>query len=699
MTTAFSSARICGMMCGPWFYQFFRLINDLSRENRINFTVLIIAVVLTANIIKRMKIIEHYSSPQSSLGSLGTLANKLAVLYLATPVALFAAFWFKPLIAIALIFSLAFAISKIVFGAPERKLTLPRAAQTLTGLFCFAAAISLCLIAFPTSSSIPFDDFAKHQALLHDLTAYPWPVTFFQENASQTVLRYSFAYYLVPAGLAKIFGAPLSQYFLFLWTSFGVLVFFLMVADIAKSCVLGCLFVIAIALFAGLDFPYLLLKGIPLAQLSTGVIDAWSRQFSCGWLIGSNLFSLRWAPQHTVAAFLGATLLHRAFAYRKSLRLSVLTFSLLVLWSPFVAASFGVLSLALLFNSKYKEVIHDVFRWETFAALSSCAAALAFILSDPQGIPSGLCSGNEPLTTLVSEYVVFVAVEFGVFSLVLFACRRKITPLGYASVSLLLVLPFIQVGAASDLQMRGSEIPMCLLAFLAMEALQERKWTAIHAALLIAIVGSMTGGLQELLRGGINKVIDRTSWNQSVFEVNWDRAQNGVNYRIAPQYVAEIPGKVFLSKIISKGHPAFALEQPTINPLNLRWHEFGHANFDLHDFSVQSTEFTDAALYSDEIISLSPGLYRIQIALDWNVKGEQIDGIERAAHVSLFGVRKVINIMNSNATSRTLTVFTQLDGTPVRIAFGLGGWAKGSGYIRVRTMSIARVIANSPVGK
>jgi hypothetical protein len=554
--------------------------------------------------------------------------------------------------------------------------------------FCTLAAALLCLACSLTPDSIPLEDYAKHEAILHDLIMYPWPTTYFSEETGPTILRYSFAYYLVPASLSKIFGASYAHFFLYAWNTIGIAIFFMYAASLAKTHTFAYIAVPIIALFSGLDVLYFAYSGYSIEAFSGTIVDAWSRSYSCGWLIGSNSFSLRWSPQHTVAAFLSSCIIHHYWSKPKLFHICALTASILILWSPFIAVSFGALLLVKFVNDR-SEVKKELFSFSTATVFLVAALCATFILADPQGVPAGLCSGREGVASVMPEYALFILMEFGIILILAIGCKLKAPSIVLASVVLMCILPFIQVGAANDLQMRGSEIPMCIVGFFVLQALQARRSLIATTALTIAVIIGMISGAQEILRS-VNTRINDFTWTTPIYAVNWDKKIPGVNYQVTSQYMAKIQNKSSADFILKRQPHAAELGDAIQISNASNWSKFGKAEFAAQEKKITSESATDAALFS-EPVDIPKGIYRIEALMSWNATGEVINGYENAAHLSILGLRKLVSIQNSKAENRRITIYTTFSGEPSRIAFGLGGWAKGAGFVQLNSIKITRV--------
>lgn len=739
----------------------------------------------------------------SPLGPLAPLLKNLALAYLLLPVLLFLACWLRLAFAIPALLALGFALWRCrassradQFLSTSRAIPLPThshqpasgfafgtqfspasgtaAASPAAGwqhgamlLYCLALAGLFCLWTVPAPVGLPFWDYAKHDVLLHNLVDYPWPVTFFTETGSATVLRYTLAYYLPPALLAKCLhqwlGGEWAQLCLFGWTLLGVWLFFAFVASRVRRWPLALLAVPLAALFGGLDvLAYWGVNG-SLHGFGTALVNAWSRPYACGWLIGSTPFAFHFTPQHALASSLGAVILLDNWHSSRFWRHAALAVVALVLWSPFVAFSFGVIALARLPGKDFWAQWRALCVPANLALLPVLAMLLVFVLSSAQAIPLLWCPAGGDVARFAVRYALFAVLEFGLLAALVLAMlsgsRGRWRRLVLAALGLLCTLMFTWVGTSNDLQMRGSNLPMVVLLLLAIQALQESASYGknrdngkkrqnkpygeyekdelvakderdganekagtderdgkgdrsgkdgrggkdgkfgphgLRGALLVTLLLGCVGGWQELQRVGLNWHITRTALREPVFAVNWFADNESMNYSVVPQYLARLSHAGWAYKMLRRQPGALALTLVVPALQDLHWNSFGEAQFDLITRSVQSDGMTDAALCTDAL-ALPAGLYRIDLQFDWDARAEPDDGTPRAVHVSILGQRKLAAFGSGSVKNRAVTLFVRLDGQPVRLAFGLGGWGKASGRVQLRAGSISRIgAASSP---
>jgi hypothetical protein len=311
----------------------------------------------------------------------------------------------------------------------------------------------------------------------------------------------------------------------------------------------------------------------------------------------------------------------------------------------------------------------------------------AFVLADPHGIPAGLCSGRESFISTIPQYLTFVMLEFGVFAALAWACKSTIPSIVLSSIVLMCILPFIQLGAANDLQMRGSEIPMCIVGFFVIQALQSRRSIIALSALTVSVILGVISGSQEALKS-VKDRIGEFTWSTPTYAVNWDG--NGANYTVVPQYVAEIKNNSLFGRML-KQLPNTMVISPPIQITDIsNWSEYGNAEFTPSQNKITSKHPTDAGFYS-ELIDIPKGIYKIEAWMDWDATTEFANGLGNNVHLSILGERKLINIQNSEGKNRKISFYSTFTGEPLRIAFGLGGWAKGEGFVQLKSMKIVKI--------
>lgn len=460
---------------------------------------------------------------QKAGGSVNTSLDRIAIVYLAAPVALMAATWLPFWIGIPAACVMLWAAYPPSLG----KLALPPAsAIALFGpAFLSVAASGLS----PFVETIPFLDIAKHRWIFNDLVTSEWPVIYDGESGKE-FLRYYLGLYLVPAAVSKIWGHP-SQLLLMLWTSLGVWIFLAMATE-RLSPLYKIIGAAVLLLFGGLDVIAVAIQDDTLAGPATGFLDFrehWARE-PMGWLIGGQTFSISWSTQHAIPAWISASLLMRNHDQAWFLSRTIAIFTVLCLWSPFVALTFSAV-VAFISLSRGPSGILSLASPQNGAALIPLSGILVYLASGSGDTVARLTLGTVPLYEFVGRYAIFVLLEFGILAVLFLFAKQERSPAAIAAILTLIVLPFFHVGLLSDLGMRGSMLPMTVLLIAVVELLNDKpkaRWAVPIAAVLV--VGFYTGvgeGLRLLYS-------PRTSgdWQQSI-QAMPDEYRN--------QYIAPVP--------------------------------------------------------------------------------------------------------------------------------------------------------------
>lgn len=100
--------------------------------------------------------------------------------------------------------------------------------------------------------------------------------------------------------------------------------------------------------------------------------------------------------------------------------------------------------------------------------------------------------------------------------------------------------------------------------------------------------------------------------------------------------------------------------------------------------TLASTQPVDIGLYTQELILDRPVLVRASF------EGKVAGGAPRAAHLSLLGIKPIFSLPDGayTASDEFFAVLPAQGAKPVRLAFGLGGWARGSGNLRLTSLEL-----------
>lgn len=331
---------------------------------------------------------------------------------------------------------------------------------------------------------IQSSDWIKHYAILNLLRSQHWPPVLDGEY-----LRYSIAYYLVPALADKI--APgIIEWAVGLWTVLGVWLAFRLLTQ-SSNWQRALVFVAVFVFFSGCD-----LVGTAITGFSRGPVyhlEWWARFGS----ISSFTTTLFWAPQHGLAAWIGTGLIFAPASHRYGMLIA----ASLLFWSPFVVI--GLLPFAVLAA------------WQNCRELITIDNILAVVPAFIVAIYLASGSGTIPKSFIwdipafsLPRWIAFVLLEWGLLVIALFYYGGDRRLLVIASTTLL-CLSLVAFGQNNDLLMRASLPSLTVLALVA----AERIWTKPTAPLLIVLALGAPTALGEIARSTTGKRIDLTTVN------------------------------------------------------------------------------------------------------------------------------------------------------------------------------------------
>lgn len=392
----------------------------------------------------------------------------LSILYLGVPLLLFAYGWLRLPYAILIALLLAAMVVVHYKKTPDREITAFRGKRVIV----IASVICLALWVIISGSgnlTQQTTDYNKHNALMHDLVTYHWPVGY-TNGSSQYPLVYYVGYYLPAAAVGKVVHSEhLAIFALLLWTIAGILLAYYWLIRLCGKPTIALL--VIFVLFSGMDIiGHLLLHNhlntSPI--ISTGADLEWY-SFLSNMQYPSDTSQLFWAPQHAISAWLIGSMLAAAIVEKREWLTGILLFVLSLLWSPLV--SIGLIPLVLLQIVLGRRQLKKPLTYvNTLLALVPCLVIGLFFLAG---------SAKQPLETfliyapnhwnLANKLLVlgvFIAMEFGLLSLVMARYiwhqeNREWKALFLVSVIFLTVLPIFRYGLYNDLVMRSSA--PCLL--------------------------------------------------------------------------------------------------------------------------------------------------------------------------------------------------------------------------------------------
>ncbi len=482
--------------------------------------------------------------------------DRLALVYLLLPLAIFLASWFEIWAALPLLAGFFYSIKGLIRPRRfERAVDAPAPTRTHLAI----AVVAACLwTACGGTGHLVFAnaDWHVRDAVLHDLVAGPWPVGYGSLDGAMRLLRAPVGFYLPAALVGKGCGLMAAHAAMAVWTAAGATLFLLQALSRIPSRLGAALMATAvIVLFSGLDVVGTLLHapGSAAHWDITRHLEWWAQRYQ----YSSMTTQLFWVPNHALCGWVAMGLLMRSPRGALEPMLPILIVAV-ALCSPLTAL--GLVPFVLLrvvgASRGSLELAHPRV-WLPAAIVGLIVAA--YLTLDSGRIPRGwtVGSGARAVSDLLRQTEFFL-LEAGLVGGAILALRRS-SPVVLALV-ILALLPLVSFGAANDLVMRAS-IPS--LAVLAMEAARALAEPAVSKAIrarkivlgALLAVGAVTP-FQEFARAA---VLPR--WPIDVHATLIDAACG----HYPPHYVARLGGQA-ITYLLRPPRPAFSEPSPAAAP-------------------------------------------------------------------------------------------------------------------------------------
>jgi hypothetical protein len=469
------------------------------------------------------------------LGAGMTLVDRLAILYLALPVALFFFTWFKP------IFGIPFGLAALAGLA----LLWPLPASKLPVRILVLAAI-LALLWSSLSGAGHFffagvtTNWPTRDAVLHDLVMLNNPPVYRLQDGLATTLRAPIAYYIVPAMLGRIAGMAHAHFLLYLWTAAGVLLFLLQVIAGEQRWKPLLLIAAVVVLFSGMNI---------LAPPDTGLDPTthlrWQVLLYQSTYNTSLLFDF---PSHAIPGWLTIALLYRCQDDERFLRIAGWVGALTLLWAPLVSIGLLPFFFALAWRHLRAGSWRPLFSACNLVAAPLVAFPTALFLTAAAGAigSAGLPPPN--WQEFLPVYVPFMAIQFGALALaLLLASRESIQPMFFGlAVLSLLVLPWFHFGPHNDLVTRGSIPAMTVIMFTVVDG-WARPCNLTGRGLIVTIM-LIIGAVMPIVK--MHLVLTEFAWKPDL-----ERSLYMITGGASPNYLADIPRNSVLGRMLEEPTP------------------------------------------------------------------------------------------------------------------------------------------------
>jgi hypothetical protein len=442
------------------------------------------------------------------------------VLYLALPLALFLAGWYRPAPAVVLELALIAALRPLMgraaseaAGSGAAAAGGPRALARPEIVLALAVALGWTLCGGTGHWVFANPDWQVRDAVLHDLVAGHWPVGYGMLDGAPTILRAPLGFYLPAALIGKLAGLSWAHVAMAAWTALGVALFlFALISLLPAGRGAAAIALAVVVFFSGLDLlgtcmyrPEALAHGHPGQHL-----EWWARDYQ----YSSMTTQLFWVPNHALGGWLAIVLLARTRGTGALEPLWALIVIAVALWSPLTALGLVPFVLWRVASRALAGRSSGALEPSNWAPALLLGLALASYLAlDAARIPKGFTFGRHGLEpwALAQDFMrqgVFFLLEAGLIGCAILTLVRSSELV--LALALLALLPLVSFGAANDLAMRASIPSLTVLALGAALALvhaprkageaRAGSLTARKAALgLLLLLGAVTP-LEEFAR-------------------------------------------------------------------------------------------------------------------------------------------------------------------------------------------------------
>jgi len=423
-----------------------------------------------------------------------------ALAYLGLPALIFLATWLRPPFALA-----ALAIAAAAAWSASSHGTLSWRLPHSGAVTAFVALCGTAWAAMGGGSHFFYanPDWLVRDTVLADLTRSDWPPAYAYRDGAYYLLRSAIGFFLPIAAMGKLLGVEWLDKLVFVWTAAGTVLFLLLLPLPGR---IGGRLLLALAtviLFSGMDIlGILILHGQwPIFPLR---LEWWTR-FSYPSLTGQ----LLWGPNHALALWISAALFYRHWKHEDFVPYLCLLLPVLPLVTPFALP--GLAPFLLLLVADRLRSGAGLGRMPPVAVVAGLMIGglfLRLLTLDIDSIPmrnvvqEGLAQGSDGGQDLVSSYLVFTLMEFGILCLVLVPMLRHSLGIAAISIAVLLALPFVFFGPSNDLLLRVSTPPLVFLAILCLRELTDetRPLSRRHAALVAVLLIGVATPFNELWR-------------------------------------------------------------------------------------------------------------------------------------------------------------------------------------------------------
>jgi hypothetical protein len=349
-------------------------------------------------------------------------------------------------------------------------------------------------------------DYSKHNAVLRDLIELQWPVIY--QTDSPSMLVYYMAYYLPAAIVGKLTSFAVANAFQFIWSLIGMMILILLLFSLVKN--FKTRYILIFVMFSGMDIIGRIALG---GEFPNGIehIEHWSKVIS----YQSNITFLFWVPQHAISGWLFTVFILKLIDDKNKYIPIILSLS--IFWSPFIFLGLIPIVIYSVFKIGLKTVIN--LPNALISSIIVLAIGLYYMLNDNSAMVEFIWNKHN-MYNVWPRILIFYLLEFGLYGVVLFQkFKKEDSALFYIAMGSLLLIPLIHLGMYGDFTMRASLPSLTVLVIYIFKYLSDNTTKYKTFLVMMLIIGSFTG-LFEVSRSISSFGKDSDAW------VSVERAEN-----------------------------------------------------------------------------------------------------------------------------------------------------------------------------
>lgn len=379
-------------------------------------------------------------------GELSVL-HRIAIAYLALPVAVWLLGWFEWWAGVPLTVLLAVGLWEAMSGSWRIRFN-PAVVSIL-----FVTAVILLLSKASGLYSYGYT-WVAHRGILLDLGRGSWP-TYLTDyfNDAPPLLRYYLGWFMVPGLTGKWFGAAALNWAVPLWTWIGISLMFLMFTRHLSTVRAALIATVILFFFSGMDIAERLLSSWAVGALKStsladfgGFIDNWE-SIRLDYITLNSLFQSN--PHHYILGGLASLLLVQLRDHPRFLAVSGIVLTTCLFWSTLICL-FGLVPLVIALIAR--KGLKPFLKWPNLLVAPPLAVLLALYLTS--GTRQDFrwlwqISTYDNWLHLIVDVARLYLIEFLVLAFLLYRTDRRIIrePFFIASLVVLAVTPWVTFGA------------------------------------------------------------------------------------------------------------------------------------------------------------------------------------------------------------------------------------------------------------